>query len=311
MRSLPLHRTGAVLAGAFALALGGGCRRQPPRPPAAPPAPASILVTAVGLRSPESVLYDSATDTYLVSNINGGAFAKDDNGFITRLAPDGHVVTLKWIAGGSHGVVLNGPKGMGLKGDTLFVADIDAVRLFNRKSGAPIASIAIPGATFLNDVAVGPDGTVYITDTGIQPLGNGSARSGADALWKLGPAHHPVAIARGSDLGGPNGIIAEPGGVTMVTLGSGQVFHFDRSGVRTELPRPPKGGLDGIVRLADGSLLVTSWEANAIYRLDSAGEYRVAVPATPSPADIGWDPVRHRLLIPLLTLDQIEIRELR
>ena len=312
MRSPLLRRIGTALAGALALALTcGACRRQPPKPPAAPPAPASILVTAVGLRSPESVLYDSASDTYLVSNINGVAFAKDDNGFITRLAPDGHVVTLKWIAGGSRGVVLNGPKGMGLKGDTLFVADIDAVRLFDRKSGAPIASVTIPGATFLNDVAVGPDGTVYITDTGIQSLGNGSARSGADALWKLGPAHRPVAVARGSDLGGPNGIIAESGGVTMVTLGSGQVFHFDGTGARTELPRPPKGGLDGIVRLADGSLLITSWEANAIYRLDSAGRYSVAVPGATSPADIGWDPGRHRLLVPLLTLDQIEIRELR
>ena len=306
----PLRRSGAA---ALALTLAcAACRREAPKPPALPPSqPVDIRVTGVGLRSPESVLYDSAADTYLVSNINGSAFAKDDNGFISRLTPDGHVASLKWIAGGARGVVLNGPKGMGLKGDTLFVADIDAVRLFNRKSGAPIASVAIPRATFLNDIAVGPDGTVYITDTGIQPLGNGSARSGADALWKLGPAHRPVAIARGQDLGGPNGIIAESAGVTMVTLGSGQVFHFDAAGVRTELPRPPQGGLDGIVRLPDGSLLVTSWEGNAIYRLSAAGQYTLAVPGATSPADIGWDPTRHRLLIPLLTLDQIEIRELR
>lgn len=311
MSTPALHRLGA--AGAVALTLAcGACRREPPKTPAPPPsAPVNIRVAGAGLSSPESVLYDSAADAYLVSNINGSAFAKDDNGFITRLAPDGHVVTLKWIAGGMHGVTLNGPKGLALKGDTLFVADIDAVRLFNRRSGAALASVPIPGATFLNDVAVGPDGTVYITDTGIQPLGNGSARSGADALWKLGPAHRPIAVARGSDLGGPNGIIAESGGVTMVTLGSGQIFHFDASGARTELPKPPAGGLDGIVRLPDGSLLVTSWEANAIYRRSATGQYAVEVAGATSPADIGWDPVRHRLLIPLLTLNQIEIRELR
>jgi len=311
MSTPALHRLGA--AGAVALALTcGACRREPPKTPAPPPtAPVNIRVAGAGLSSPESVLYDSAADAYLVSNINGSAFAKDDNGFITRLTPDGHVATLKWIAGGMHGVTLNGPKGMGIKGDTLFVADIDAVRLFNRRTGAPLASVPIPGATFLNDIAVGPDGTVYITDTGIQPLGSGSARSGADALWKLGSAHRPIAIARGSDLGGPNGIIAESGGVTMVTLGSGQIFHFDTGGVRTELPKPPAGGLDGIVRLPDGSLLVTSWEANAIYRRSGAGQYTVEVAGATSPADIGWDPVRHRLLIPLLTLNQIEIRELR
>ncbi len=313
MSTPALHRFGATVAGAVALALTcGACRREPPKAPAPPPSePVHIRVAAAGLSSPESVLYDSAADTYLVSNINGSAFAKDDNGFITRLTPDGRVATLKWIAGGAHGAVLNGPKGLGLKADTLFVADIDVVRLFNRRTGAPLASVPIPGATFLNDVAVGPDGTVYITDTGIQPLGNGSARSGADALWKLGPAHRPVAIARGSDLGGPNGIIAESGGVTMVTLGSGQVFHFDAGGTRTELAKPPAGGLDGIVRLPDGSLLVTSWEGNAVYRLSTAGQYTVAVAGATSPADIGWDPVRHRLLIPLLTLNQIDIRELR
>jgi hypothetical protein len=314
MTTLQLRRIGAVLAGAIALALTcSACRRQQPKPAAAPPprGPVVIQVTGAGFSSPESVLYDSAADTYLVSNINGSSFAKDDNGFITRLAPDGQVVALKWIAGGARGVTLNGPKGMGIKGDTLFVADIDAVRLFDRRSGAPLASVAIPGATFLNDIAIGPDGTVYLTDTGIQPAGNGSARSGVDALWRLGPGHRPAVIARGSDLGGPNGIIADTGGVTMVTLGSGQVFHFDRDGKRSELPRPPQGALDGVVELPDHSLLISSWEANAVYRLSSAGQYSIAVAGATSPADIGWDPTRHRLLIPLLTLNQVEIRELR
>ena len=309
-----LRRIEAALAGAFVLALTcGACRREVPRPPAAPPpvTPIVIRVTGAGLKSPESVLYDSVADAYLVSSINGNAFARDDNGFISRIAPDGRVTALQWIAGGAHGVVLNGPKGMGIKGDTLFVADIDAVRLFDRRSGAPLASVLIPGATFLNGIAIGPDGSVYITDTGIQPAGAGSVRSGADALWMLGPGHRPVAIARGDSLGGPNGIIADGSGVTMVTLGSGQVFHFDLAGKRRELPKPPNGALDGIVQLADRSLLITSWQANVVYRLAPGGQYSVAVPGATSPAGIGWDPTRHRLLIPLLTLDQVEIRELR
>jgi hypothetical protein len=308
--TVSLHRIGAV---ALGLALTcSACRRRQPEPAAAPPRqPVVIQVAGAGLRSPESVLYDSAADTYLVSNINGIAFAKDDDGFITRLTPEGQVTTLKWIAGGARGATLNGPKGMGIKGDTLFVADIDAVRLFHRRTGAPLGSVVIPGATFLNDIAIGPDGTVYITDTGLQPARNGSPRSGKDALWKLGPAHRPVEIARGMDLGGPNGIVADSTGVTMVTWGSGQLFHFDAAGNRTELPRPPLGGLDGIVQLPDRSLLVTSWQANAVFRLTPGGQYSVALAGMTTPADIGWDPTRHRLLIPLLTLNQIQIRELR
>ena len=310
MRLPPIRRLAAVLAGAGALALTcGACSRERAKPAAAPPGRSGAIdVGEVGLSSPESVLYDSASDTYLVSNINGSVFAKDDNGFITRLAPDGRVVALRWIAGGSRGVTLNGPKGMGIKGDTLFVADIDAVRLFDRRSGAPLASVPIPGATFLNDVAVGPDGTVYVTDTGMEPAGDGSRRSGADALWALGPGDRPRAVAWGSDLGGPNGIVADTGGVTMVTLGSGQVFHFDRAGKRSELPKPPSGSLDGVVKLNDGSLLITSWDANAVYRLSPDGRYSTAVAGATSPADIGWDGLRHRLLIPLLTLNRVEIR---
>lgn len=314
MTTAQLRRIGTALAGAFTLALTcSACRREAPRPAAAPPrvVPDAILVTGAGLSAPESALYDSAADAYLVSNINGSVFARDDNGFISRIAPDGRVTKLKWIAGGRRGVTLNAPKGMGIKGDTLFVADIEAVRLFDRRSGAPLAAVPIPGATFLNDIAVGPDGTVYVTDTGIQEEGSGSTRSGADALWKLGPGHRPVMIARGDELGGPNGIVADSGGVTMVTLGSGRVFHFDPADARTELPRPPQGALDGVVRLADHSLLITSWDANTVYRLTPGGQYSVAVAGVTSPADIGWDPMRHRLLIPLLTLNQVEIRELR
>jgi sugar lactone lactonase YvrE len=309
-----VRRIGTALVGAAALALTcGACRRETARHPAAQPGaePAVIQVSGAGLSSPESVLFDSAADAYLVSNINGSVFAKDDNGFIARLAPDGRVSALKWIAGGSRGVRLDAPKGMGIRGDTLFVADIDAVRLFDRRSGAPLASVTIPGATFLNDVAVAPDGTVYVTDTGIRSAGNGSTRSGADALWKLGPGHRPVMIARGDDLGGPNGIVADSGGVTMVTLGSGRVLHFDLAGRRSELPKPPDGALDGVVRPADHSLLITSWDANTVYRLTPDGQYTVAVAGATSPADIGWDSMRHRLLIPLLTLNQVEIRELR
>jgi len=308
MKSAPLRRLRALLAVALSCS---ACQREQAKRAAPPPRePVLIQVAGAGLNAPESVLFDSAADTYLVSNINGNAFARDDDGFITRLTPHGRVASLKWIAGGARGATLNAPKGMAIKGDTLFVADIDAVRLFDRRSGAPLATVAIPGATFLNDVAIAPDGSVYITDTGLQPP-RSSPRSGADALWKLGPRHRPVAIARGVDLGGPNGIVADSGGVTMVTMGSGQVFHFDVTGKRAELPRPPKGGLDGVVQLADHSLLITSWEANAVYRLTPGGQYSVAVGGATSPADIGWDPTRHRLLIPELTVNQVQIRELR
>lgn len=57
----------------------------------------------------------------------------------------------------------------GIVGDTLWVADIDAMRAFNKRTGAVIATVDLRprGAVFLNDVAAGPDGALYITDTGL------------------------------------------------------------------------------------------------------------------------------------------------
>ena len=47
------------------------------------------------------------------------------------------------------------------------MADIDAARAFNKRTGAVIANVNIRGRSkFLNGATVGPDG-IYMTDTGI------------------------------------------------------------------------------------------------------------------------------------------------
>src|SRR5204863_310120 len=100
--------------------------------PTPPPSPgATKLIVVEGFLTPESVLHDPAQDIYFVSNINGGPTTKDNNGFISRVRPDGAVENLKFIEGGHGGATLNAPKGLALRGDTLWVADIDMVRSFD------------------------------------------------------------------------------------------------------------------------------------------------------------------------------------
>lgn len=292
------------------LLFAGACRKQESAgTPADTTARDTAMTVVDSFRTPESVLYDPVMDTYIVSNINGSPFDKDDNGFLSRVSPNGATVELKWVDGASLTVTLNAPKGMAIKGDTLFVADIDEVRLFDRTSGAPLGSRPVRGASFLNDVAAGPDGTVYVTDSGLLP---GFAASGTDAVYRFArerPA--PVALARGDDLGRPNGIIADGSELVLVTFGSGQVFRFDSTGRRTELPRPPHGQLDGVERTRDGWFLISSWEDSTVYRMTPGGLYTPEVRGVESPADIGYDSRRHRVLIPVFTGNRIEIRPLR
>ena len=118
----------------------------PPPAPAPVPAPAPTatkVATVQGFLAPESVLHDSTQDIYFVSNINGSPMAKDNNGFISRVRPDGAVENLKFIEGGRSGVTLNAPKGLALEGDTLWVADIDVVRAFDAKTGAAIDTVSL------------------------------------------------------------------------------------------------------------------------------------------------------------------------
>jgi hypothetical protein len=267
-----------------------------------------IRVSGVGFATPESVLHDRRADVYLVSNINGSPLAKDDNGFISRLAPDGSVTELKWIDGTADGVALNAPKGMAFRRDTLFVADIDVVRLFDRTTGEPIGNWPVPGSTFLNDVAVGPDGTVYVTDSGFRAGPDGFARSGTDAVYKSTGEGELVALVSGEALGGPNGIVVDGGRVMFVTFGTGRVHLVQReTGTISGLPSPAEGQLDGVVKVAEGEFLISSWEGRAVYRLGGGGLYTTEVDSVESPADIGLDTRRGRVLIPLFRADEVLI----
>ena len=264
------------------------------------------VVVVEGMSTPESAVHDPAADVYLVSNINGAPGDKDDNGFISRVSPAGQVLELKWIDGEAQNVTLHAPKGSAVDGDRFYVADIDVVRIFDRTSGAPVGEWPVPGAGFLNDLAVGADGTVYATDTGISITPRGFVPSGTDAVYRFDADGTAEAIASGTALNQPNGIIETAGGLVMVPVGSNTVVGIGSDGALTVLAELPNGQLDGVVVAEDGSLLVSSFGANAVYRVDAAGGVQEIVSDTPA-ADIGIDVGRGRLLIPQIDANRLLI----
>jgi sugar lactone lactonase YvrE len=277
----------------------------------AAPTATAVDVADVGFATPESVLHDATADVYLVTNINGGPADKDDNGFVSRLAPDGAVLALRWIDGAAADVTLHAPKGMALRHDTLFVTDIDVVRLFDRTGGAALGDWPLEGAAFLNDLAVGPDGVLYVTDSGLGPGEGGLRPNGRDGIYRR-DGDRWAAVVSGEGLGNPNGILADSAGLTVVTYVSGEAYTVDpATGLRSMLAKPEAGGLDGVVRIPDGSLLIGSWGAQHVYRLSPSGIYSAATDSVQSPADIGFDATRQALLIPDFLNNRVLIRPVR
>lgn len=289
----------AVLITIIVLLIGGGAY-------GGPTLPSPIRVS--GFQTPESVLHDETADVYLVSNINGDPTAADDNGFISRVAPNGRILAMKWIDGASASVTLNAPKGMAVAGGTLFVTDITEVRMFDRRTGRAKGSVAIAGSTFLNDAAAGPSGTVYITDSGLNP---DFSPSGTDAVYRIRNGAVST-VARGAHLKNPNGItVLGNGRLFVVTFTqTGETYELLPSGQQQHVRRLPKGQLDGVEVVEGLVTLVSSWAASAVYRV-SGSSARIVVPNVQSPADIGYDRKRNRVLIPIFMGNQVLIQRLK
>ena len=285
--------------------------RVPPRP-AAPGA--TRVLTVAGFSTPESVLHDSAQDIYFVSNINGSPTAKDNNGFISRMRPDGAIENLKFIEGGRAGVTLSAPKGLALLGDTLWVADIDAVRAFNARTGAPIDSFKLDsaGAVFLNDLTIA-SGAIYITDTGIKfdDVGN-VLHPGPDRVFRIGPDRKVTVAARGDSLSWPNGITVDPVGKRFIIVSYGPtktVLAWKPGDKAPKVIARGAGGFDGVV-VVGTRILVSSWTDSTVSAYESGQEVKV-ITGVPSPADIGYDAKRNRVLIPIFTGNRVEIWQLQ
>jgi sugar lactone lactonase YvrE len=190
---------------------------------AAPPSSGEPIVVS-GFATPESVVHDPVLDWYLVSNVGAGnPAALDGNGFFSKVSPGGTVRDLAWIQNGVRGATLNGPKGLALYDDALYVADGATLRVFDRRTGAPRRSVAMPNpfapkGLFLNDVVVDGEGNAYLTDT----------RN--NAIFVVDSNSRATVIASGSQLGGPNGMLFDRGRLSWVTFFGHEVKRLTRSG---------------------------------------------------------------------------------
>ena len=253
-----------------------------------------------GFSGPESVRYDEEADVYFVGNFNGNPGELDNNGFISRMSPDGAIEELHFISGGQNGVTLHAVRGMTIVGDTLWACDTDAVRGFNRTTGEPVAEIPFgefePG--FLNDITAGEDGELYVTDTG------------RNRIYRIDGRTPSIAL-EDEALNSPNGITWDrtSGHAVVLPFGGDQVLNRwggDAPGLENIATGLPGGRYDGVEVLAYGRLMVSS-QADSSIHIVRDGALEASLPTIGAPADIGYDVRRNRVAVPFVALNQVQI----
>jgi DNA-binding beta-propeller fold protein YncE len=254
---------------------------------------------AEGVASPESAYVDPGTGLLFVSQIGqGGATGKDGDGWISKLDVDGRVIENKWVTG------LNSPKGMRSHDGVLWVSDIDRVVAVDIDAGKIVQKVDVPGATFLNDVACGPDGTVYVSDmlnSRIVQINNGK----------------PSVLAEGPELQNPNGLLVDRGRLVIAAWGTeiaddfstktpGQLLALDLSSKQiTAITPEPLGNLDGLEPDGRGGYVVSDWIAGKIIHVPKAGQPKAILTLEKGAADIAYLPGKKRLFVPRMVENRV------
>jgi hypothetical protein len=225
---------------------------------------------------PESVLHVPKERIMYVSLIDGPGWAVDGKGGVGKMSPDGKQWDGNWITG------LNAPKGLGLHGNRLYVADVTEIVIIDVKNGKIEKKISPDSAKALNDVTIDDKGIVYVSDS----------RTGL--IWKL---ENDIATEYLADQKGVNGLRAVG---TDLYIAAGKNFRkADANKNITEIAILPQGG-DGVEPVGNGDFIVTAWAGYIFYvhidgKVDTMLETHQQKKNT---ADIGYDPVKKIVYVP-------------
>lgn len=201
----------------------------------------------VALKTPESVLYDTANNVLYISCINGVPPSEiDRDGYIAKVNPaDGAIIEERWVTG------LSAPKGMGLYEGKLYVSDIDQLVVIDIESGTIVDTYAVSEAEFLNDITVDPNGVVYISD------------SNKNRIYRL--EDEKITIWKDdATLGGPNGLFHDGEKMMVAAFGSGTFYEIDYNTLEVTSVADSIPGGDGVVK-AGADYIVSNWNGEVYY----------------------------------------------
>lgn len=215
-----------------------------------------------GFEQPESVISDSAGKQLFITNMNGEAGDKNGQGYISLADTNGNLINRHWITG------LNAPKGMAVRCNLLYVADIDQLVIIDIKRAEVIATLTVENALFLNDVVADDLGNIYISDFFGGTLYRHQVGSGKVTPWFSSPKlPHPNGLAWYQD----QLLVASWGKeiqADFTTKEDGSVVRIDPNSktVKHQGASQYLGNLDGLAHYRQ-SHYVSDWLSGEIFEL--------------------------------------------
>ncbi len=231
-----------------------------------------VWETPADFKIPESVLYDAERDVLYVSSFDRVEASHAGRGFISRVKTDGQIEELKWVTG------LDGPCGMGIHGDTLYVVEGFRGNLvaIDIPTGKVTGRHSMPGAQFVNDLVIDDSGTVFASNTSRSLSASDifAFQDGKAEVWKTG-----------DDLHRTNGLFLHDGDIFAGSTGDGLLKRVDLATGHTRVVTSFGAGvIDGIRVDNDGNYLVSHWEGQ-VYRVSPSGKVVEILDLTPT----GWN----------------------
>lgn len=261
------------------------------------------------LHAPQAIAVDPEHG-YFIANANGDPGTRANKGFITKLDKDGQVLDLHFIQGGQGEVVLHSPVGMAIVGNRLYVADLDAVRAFDKTTGRPVLILSLRQhhAEGLTGMVTDGNGQLFVSD----PESN--------TIFRIDTTHdHAISVlARDPLLSKPRGLAIHPRTRHLIGVSweNGKIFEIDEQGLISELMANtffsrPFYNLDGAAFDRYGTLYVSDFTAGKIWRIyANFTKKEVIAEFLISPASISVDQENHLILVPYLYANGAEINGL-
>ena len=260
------------------------------------------------LQFPQNIIADNG-EVYYIANANGDPGTRENKGFISKANQEGKVTALHFIQGGQNSVTLHSPKEMTIIGSTLYVADLDIVRGFDKTTGQPLFTIPFSQfhAESLTGLTADSHGMLYVSDTD------------TNTIYRIDPNqnHSITQFLQDAKLSHPHGLAVHPRNGHLVGVGwdDGKVFEIDEKGILHELFVSSffSGGfhnLDGIDFDRYGTMYLSDLTAGKVWRIRADRKKEAIAEFLLSPSGIGVDRVNHLILVPYLYAKGAEINGL-